>query len=177
MFTYSSSEAVIPSLTFTKAELLYAISCLLKDIPDNDNSTKIEMVEVRHYLNLNQGEVSKALSEGTISRPLEHSEDKKVESTDTETEAATMPSMGDLKRQFPNLSEEEIKEIIEKARIERESHKEEKEIKSPTLPQPPSFVAKPIEESENPIMKQKLSPKELKDIENSKKFASMLGSF
>ena len=75
MFNYSSSETVIPTLSFTKAELIYAVSVLLEEIPDTDNSTRIEMVEVRHYLNQIKDKVSMALTDGAIGRAMAHSDE------------------------------------------------------------------------------------------------------
>ena len=81
--------------------------------------------------------------------------------------------MADLKRQFPNLSEEEIREVLEGARIERRKLDEEKKRNAP--PPLPSFIAKPIEDTEEPIMEPVMTPQEKRNMENSRKFASMLG--
>ena len=83
--------------------------------------------------------------------------------------------MADLKRQFPNLSEEEIREVLDKAREEQRRKAEEERKNAP--PHPPSFIAKPEEvEEEKPIEQPILTPQAKKDRENSKKFAQMLGA-
>ena len=175
MFAYSSSETVIPSLVFTKAELVYALTQLLDNIPNTDNSTRIEMVELRHYLNLIKDNVLLALADGTIRRGTTLSGEKHVEDTPKVEKRPEGPSIADLKRQFPNLSEEEIREVLDKAR-EEQRRKAEEERKNAPAP-PPSFIAKPEEVEEGkPIDKPVLTPQAKKDRENSKKFAQMLGA-
>ena len=175
MFAYSSSETIIPSLVFTKAELVYALTQLLNDIPNTDNSTRIEMVELRHYLNLIKDRVLLALADGTIRRGTTLSGEKQVEDTPKVEKRPEGPSMADLKRQFPNLSEEEIREVLDRARAEQRKKAEEERKNAP--PPPPSFIAKPEEVEEGkPTEQPVLTPQAKKDRENSKKFAQMLGA-
>lgn len=175
MFAYSSSETVIPSLVFTKAELVYALTKLLNDIPNTDNSTRIEMVELRHYLNLIKDRVLLALADGTIRRGTTLSGEKQVEDAPKVEKRQEGPSMADLKRQFPTLTEEEIREVLDRARAEQKKKAEEERKNAP--PPPPSFIAKPEEVEEGkPIEQPILTPQAKKDMENSKKFAQMLGA-
>ena len=175
MFSYSSQETVIPSLVFTKAELVYAITQLLNDIPNTDNSTRIEMVELRHYLNLIKDKVLFALADGTIKRDTMLEEEKQEEDTPKVEKRLEGPSMADLKRQFPTLTEEEIREVLDRARAEQRKKAEEERKNAP--PPPPSFIANPEEVEEGkPIDKPVLTPQAKKDRENSKKFAQMLGA-
>lgn len=175
MFPYSSSETVIPTLTFTKAELVYAIAKLLQGVPDTDNSTRIEMVELRHYLNQIKDRVLLALEDGTIGRAMVHSHQESKEDAINQEKRPEPPSMAVLKGQFPNLSEDEIKEVLEKAKSEQMKMSEGKREQAP--PPPPSFIANNIqEEIQKPVVPLPLSPKEKKDRENSRKFAQMLSS-
>lgn len=175
MFAYSSSETVIPSLVFTKAELVYALMFLMNEIPDTDNSTRIEMVELRHYLTQIKDRVSQALTDGTIRRGMTCSEGKPVEDNRKAQKPPEGPSMADLRRQFPSLTEEEIAEVLDKARAEQRKRQEEDRKNAP--PPPPSFIAKPEEEKpKEPFVKPVLTPKEKRDRENSRKFMQMLGA-
>ena len=176
MFAHCPTDAVIPSLTFTKAELVYVLSTLLTDVADTDNSTRIALVEVRHYLNQIQDRVSLALSDGTIGRAMVHFSEKPIGDTKKQEKQPELPSMADLKRRFPTLSEDEIREVLDKAREEQKRKEEEERKNAP--PPPPSFIAKPIkEEQKEPIMQPILTPQEKKNMENSKKFAQLLGAF
>lgn len=177
MFAYASSDTVIPSLTFTKAELVYAVAVLMADLSPLDNSTKIEMVEVRHYLNQIKGKVAQALSDGTIGRAMANPDALPDKDTVPKPKEPRMPSMDELRRQFPNLSEEEIKEVLAKAKAERaKNEEEERKSQKPPLP---SFVAKPHVVTEAEMLAATAPPlteKQKQDRENSRKFASMLGS-
>jgi len=175
MFNYITSETVIPTLAFTKAELVYLLKVILKEIPDTDNYNKIEMVEVRHYMNQIKDRVSLALADGTIRRGTMLSGEKQVEDTPKVEKRPEGPSMADLKRQFPTLTEEEIREVLDRARAEQRKKAEEERKNAP--PPPPSFIAKPEEVEEGkPIEQPVLTPQAKKDRENSKKFAQMLGA-
>lgn len=177
MFEYSSSDTVIPSLTFTKAELVYAISVLMAEIAPTDNSTPIEMVEVRHYLSLIKDKVATALADGTIGRAMASPDIAKGTDAPDNPQEPRVPSMSELRRQFPNLSEEEIKDVLEKAKHEQEKHESKEKNKS--QPPPPSFIAKPHIVTEEEMLAATAPPltdKQEHDRENSRKFASMLGS-
>lgn len=169
MFQYSSNDTVIPTLTFTKAELAYVLAFLTSNISLTDNSSQIEMVEVRHFLNLNRDRVDKTVRDGSLLRsisPQTASETPKGKDVPPENGKPHMPSMSELKASFPTLSEEEIRDILEKAKSEQS-----------IVPQqsPPSFIKKtsrpPLVEIEMPHSKE-----EEKKRENSRKFASMLGA-
>lgn len=177
MFAYCPSETIIPSLTFTKAELIYAITVLMPEISPTDNSTRIEMVELRHYLNLIKDKVDLALADGTIGRLLANTSEKSDKDTVPKPQEPTMPSMAELRRQFPSLSEDEIKEVIENAKSERKKLEEEERMSKP--PSPPSFIAKDHIVTEDEMLSSTvptLTDKQEQDRENSRKFASMLGS-
>ena len=176
MFAHCPTDAVIPSLTFTKAELVYVLSVLLPGVADTDNSTMIELVEVRHYLNQIQDRVAIALADGTIGRAMAHCTEKPIEDTPKPGKPPEVPSLADLKRQFPTLSEDEIREVLDKAREEQKRKAEEERKKAP--PAPPSFIAKPIQrEPKENVPNHVLTPQEKKNRETSRKFAQMLGSF
>lgn len=176
MFAHCPTDAVIPSLTFTKAELVYVLSTLLTEVADTDNSTRIELVEVRHYLNQIQDRVSMALADGTIGRAMTHSSDKPIGDTKKHEKQPEVPSIEDLKRRFPTLSGDEIREVLDKAREEQKRKEEEERKNAP--PPPPSFIAKPIQrEPEENVPTHVLTPQEKKNMENSKKFAQLLGAF
>ena len=83
--------------------------------------------------------------------------------------------MADLKRQFPNLSEDEIKEVLQRAK-EEQRKEEEKKRKDAPPPPPPMFVKKPIEDSEEGVMQPITSIKAQIDKEETKKFFQLLGA-
>lgn len=178
MFSYSSHETVLPSLVFTKAELVYAMSILMADIPPNDNETRIEMVELRHYLTLIKDRVSLASSDGTLKRAMTASPQNIGDNTPPILKAAPMPSMDELRRQFPSLTDEEIEEAITKAAKERKEEEEKRRATetSNAIPPPPSFIAKPIAEVKPSIPQPPLTKKQIADKENSRKFATLLGA-
>ena len=95
MFSFVPVDSVIPSLIFTKAELVYALTQLLDNIPNTDNSTRIEMVELRHYLNLIKDRVLLALADGTIRRGTMLSGEKQVEDTPKVEKQLEGPSMAE----------------------------------------------------------------------------------
>ena len=169
MFSYSNNIEVLPTLTFTRAELVYALTHLLSNINDNDNSTRLEMVELRHYLNLVRNEVEAAarkreLSLGSI--PCQRPDNGK------DGMKGRQPDMAELKKKFPSLTEEEIRAVIAKAR--QEAEKEEADKRKDAPPPPPSFIAK-SEVMLDSRPKAILTPKEEKDRENSREFANLLG--
>ena len=186
MTTYSSSETVIPSLSFTKAELAYLLFVLMKDIPFTNTSNKIELVEVRHYLNqigekvllsTHDGSLKEAIREA-IAEPKQEAEEKKMA-----VEQPPTPNIQDLKAQFPTLSEEEIKEILASAKEERKK-KEAEQAQKNALPPRPSFLVKQQDGNSTPSTPSQshetasLSPSKAdRDKETSKKFATLLGAF
>ncbi len=174
MFSYSDSTEVLPSLTFTRAELVFALTRLLNGIGDNDNSTRIEMVELRHYLNLVKEDVDRASRSGELSLS-NNLQDKGNQSNQTDAKSKKVPSMDELKRQFPSLTEAEIMSVIEKAREDTAKEDEKKRKEKGEVKPPPSFIAKSEVEINPQPVNAVLSEKEKKDKEDSKKFAGMLG--
>ena len=163
MYALSSQSEIIPSLIFTKAELVYALVFLMGDVSNRDNSTKIEMVELRHYLNQIKGQVSQAIRAGALDRALP------VSSKQPEI-ASGVPSLTELRKKFPNLTDDEILEILLKVKKEQDKHRQEE---SSTEIPIPAFIVK-----EKP-MDTRLSAEEkgkpVNSKENSKKFARLLG--
>ena len=154
MAIYSSDPTVIPSLLFTKAELVYIVTQLTAELPANDNSTQLEMVELRHYCNLIKEQIDSLAKKGLLEAP-------QPEKTDSPAAPQSrLPSMEELRSSFPSLTEAEIREIIERTKAEQ---------KEP--PPPPQFIRKPPPEQNPP-----LTPKAQKDKENSEQFASLLGA-
>lgn len=181
MFQYCSNETVIPSLVFTKAELVYALSVLTADIPPTDNATKIEMVEVRHFLNQDRSLVARAVADGTIRRAMMIDAPPPVPNV-AEQPAPRLPSIEELREQFPTLADSEIREIIETAKRQKEKETAERmERKRRNAPPPvAAFLAKPEEPLEQPEPDSapafRDSEKDRKNRENSIKFAKMLGN-
>lgn len=160
MAIYSSDPTVIPSLLFTKAELVYIVTQLTAELPANDNSTQLEMVELRHYCNLIKEQIGSLAKKGLLEAP-------QPEKTDSPAAPRSrLPSMEELRSSFPSLTEAEIREIIERNKAEQ---KEQTKKNEP--PPPPQFIRKPPPEQNPP-----LSPKAQKDKENSEQFASLLGA-
>lgn len=172
MFNYSSSSTIIPSLVFTKAELVYAVSILLANIPPTDNETRIEMVELRHYLTLIKDRVAKAAQDGTLKRAMAASSQDIGNDTPQTTKAAQMPSIDELRLKFPTLSDEEILEVLGNERKEAIGEKREKP-NSP--PPPPSFIARPIADERPTTPQIPMTKKQIADKENSRKFSLLLG--
>ena len=182
MFAYSSDTSVIPSLSFSKAELAYALFVLMKDIPLSNTSTGIELVEVRHYLNQIGDKVLLSTHDGTLKQAVAESigigAGVKDEESDNKKSKPYVPTMEELKRQFPNLSESEISDILESAKQEQRK-KDEEEREKNTPPPVPSFRVKPKPDgtgSPVPEATQKPSVSE-DDIDESERFARLLGSF
>ena len=176
MFSFSPSNYQIPTLTFTKAELVYVLSVLTAEIPPTDNTTKLEMVEIRYYLNKIKGTVAQAVADGTLGQAMRLPDKGEGEDTTPKPKAAPMPSMAELRGQFPNLTEDEITEVFKKVKEERmrESAKAAQETSPPPAP---SFIAKQQQEDEIFAPSPKpLTEQEEQDRKNSKKFAAMLGS-
>ena len=162
MAIYSSAPEVLPSLVFTKAELAYILTRLTGDIDANDNETGLEMVELRHYCTLIGDEIAAAAKKGELgiggARPEQEAEKPKPAAVD----------MGALRRQFPTLSDEEIAEIVTKARTEKETPK--------PLPEPPSFIAERTDDGRGGSpAKGNAVPMSKKDKENARKFSGLLG--
>lgn len=175
MFTYISSETIIPSLSFTKAELAYVLSVLTPDIPVNDNLTRLELVEIRHYLNQIKDIVAKAASDGSLERAIVRPSDNlHKEDVSPKSETAPMPSMSELRAKFPTLTEEEIGEVLAKAR-ENSPKEEASNGNSSPLPPMPSFISKPKKEENPKPPPRPLTKQEAKNRENSIKFSSLLG--
>ena len=176
MFSFCPTNYQIPTLTFTKAELVYALSVLMADISPTDNSTRLEMVEVRYYLNKIKDRVEQAAADGTLERAMRLSDERKGEDTTPRLKAAPMPSMAELRERFPNLTEDEIKEVFNRVREERQRDEEkQKEREAPTPIS--TFIAEPPKEETAPQPTPKpMTIQEEKNRENSRKFANMLGS-
>ena len=117
MFSFVPADSVIPSLLFTKAELVYAVSVVLADLKDTDDHTKIEMVEMRHFLNQIKDKVVMAAHNGELKAPSFHCGQF---GKDEPRQERKPPSISELKVQFPTLSEQEIKEIIDKSQSKEE---------------------------------------------------------
>lgn len=177
MFTLCPTNYQIPTLTFTKAELVYALSVLTAEIPPTDNSTLLEMVELRYYLTKIKDRVAQAVADGTIGRAMALPGGGGHDDTPPTPKAAPMPSMDELRAKFPTLTDEEIAEVLNKAREEREKEEKERKTKEPPLPPVPSFIAKPKEDDKPKPPPKPLTKQEEKNRENSKKFAKMLGQF
>lgn len=101
---------------FTKAELIYIVTVVLADLKPTDDHTKIEMVELRHYINQIRDKVVMAAHSGELKNPSTDSPQKKKED-----KPSKLPSVKELKEKFPNLTEVEIAEIIVNAKAEMEA--------------------------------------------------------
>lgn len=170
MFSFCPTNCQIPSLTFTKAELVYALSVLTAEIPPTDNGTLLEMVELRYYLTKIKDKVAHAVADGTIGRAMALPEGEGHEDTPPKPKASPMPSMDELRVKFPTLTDEEITEVLERAKKERGKKADESH-----LPPTSAFVAKPKVEEKPKTHIRPLSKQEEKNRENSRKFATMLG--
>ena len=189
MYEYSDSHNQISSLTFTKAELTYLLFVLMKDVPITNTSTTIEMIELRHYLNQIKKEITHSTFNGglyqavaesinaTSSKPLKNAPTSPLSRNDTNTHTHSLPSLEALKQQFPTLSEEEIKEVLENARIEQQKKAEEEQKKNPTIAPPPIKFLTAIGETESShtVQVQGSSDNVNPSTENSQRFASLLG--
>ena len=173
MFNYSSSDSVIPSLVFTKAELVYAVAFLLSELSPADNETRIEMVELRHYLTQIRDKVMQASFDGTLKGVLAASGAETGKDAPPTPKTAPAPSLDELRLKFPSLTDEEIQDVLSKVADER---KREDDKKKNNMPPPPSFVARPkaIEQHDSP--QNPMTKKQMEDRANSRKFATMLGA-
>ena len=170
-----------PSVSFTKAELAYAIFILMDDIPITNNSTKMELLELRHYLNQIKEYVALSTHDGTLIKAaktaLQGFGEQIPYNEPTEPEKPLLPSLTALKSQFPTLTEDEIQEIISKNREEQEKEVKEKESKMPP-PLPKGLIKKPfahlVDKRLDPV-EQIVSTPEKQEESNTKKFATMLG--
>lgn len=178
MFPLIDNGETPPSLVFTKAELLYFIHFILPSSDAKEYNSKIDMVEVKHYLNQLKDPIALALSDGSLERAVSHSSPPPDKSTPKHQEAPKTPSIADLKAQFPNLSEEEIKDILHTERPAQE-HSRNQPSNTPPPPPPPSFAPKPIAPIKLPHSEPRapINPQQERDRENSVQFASMLGAF
>ena len=156
MHVYSSDAAVIPTLKFTKAELVYIVQKLTADLSTRDNATLLEMVELRHYCNLIKKEINDSAKKGEldiIQKPKE-----KCHAKDPNSRPITQEQ---LQKEFPSLTLEEIKDILETAR-----HEEGHENTTQKVQAPPKFYTK----------QEQIETKEEKEkAENARKFESLLG--
>jgi hypothetical protein len=116
MFNIFPTDSVTPTLMFTKAELVYIVTVILADLKPTDDHTKIEMVELRHYINQIRDKVVMAAHSGELKNPSTDAPQKKKED-----KPSKLPSVKELKEKFPNLTEVEIAEIIVNAKAEMES--------------------------------------------------------
>lgn len=182
MFPFPESDTTVPSLVFTKAELIYALLVLTPDISPEDNATKIEMVELRHYLNLIKDRIAKAISDGTLRQAMATSSPRAIDNDAVRPSDATpKPTIDELRRRFPMLTQGEIEEIISNARGDRSGS--EAEVHSGGDSQKEavqsSFVVKsPSQKGSTSatLPSRPLSDKSRRDMENARKFASLLGA-
>ena len=169
------SDTTIPSLTFTKAELVYALSVLMPDIPANDNHTLLELVELRFYLNRIKEKVAQAASNGMLERAMPLPDNEVCKDTPPEPKAAPMPTMSELRTRFPTLSEEEIQEVLEKAK-ENSINGKEVSNKNPIHLTPTySFIVKPRNDEKSESSPILLTKQDIKNREQAKKFSQLLG--
>lgn len=178
MFPLTDNGETPPSLVFTKAELLYFFHFVLPSIKDEAYNSQIDMVEVKHYLSQLKDNISLALADGSLERAVSHSSPPPDKSTPKQEEAPKPPSIADLKAQFPNLSEEEIKDILNTERT-AQALSQKQPSTPPPPPPPPSFSPKQITPIKLPHSEPivPITPQQKKDRENSIQFASMLGAF
>lgn len=177
---------LFPSLIFTKAELVHIVTNLLTQIDDNDNETRLEMVEMRHYCNEIKAEIAALAASRALScktdETLSIKEEKPVE-TPSGTTPKPVPTLAELHRQFPTLSLAEIKDILDKAKEEQERLKAETKDKGQKVSpiKMPNFIAKSEEELYPNAKPPKDAPpkvktaKDLADEENTRKFVELLG--
>ena len=192
-----TTEDLIPSLHFTKAELAYVLAVLTPSVSPTDDFTKMDMLEIRHYINLIKDKVAMSISDGSLKKALaalvppvkadlqivataasgngkEAPSQEGVENGDSTEER--FPTMDELKKKFPSLTVAEIREIVGKVKAERE-RKElaamlEKTEERNATPPPPSFIVQPKSLNGYGYA----SPERLaQDKANSQRFASMLG--
>ena len=158
MPVYSSDAAVIPTLKFTKAELVYIVQKLTTDLSTRDTTTMLEMVELRHYCNLIKKEITEAAKKGEldiIPKPKE-----KAFTKDPDSKPITFER---LQKEFPNLTAEEIRDILDTAR-----HEQQKDKRNSKVIEIPKFYTKTVEDRQE-------TKDERGKSENSRKFESLLG--
>lgn len=156
MPVYSSDEAVIPTLKFTKAELVYIVQKLTADLSTRDNTTTLEMVELRHYCNLIKKDIDESAKKGEldiISKPKGSPFTK-----DPNSKPITFEQ---LQKEFPSLTAEEIRDILDTARQEQKKEKTSRKVQ-----EPPKFYTK---------QEQTQTKEEKEKAENARKFESLLG--
>ena len=129
MGIYSSAPEVLPSLVFTKAELVYVLTRLTAEIDPNDNDTRLELVEMRHYCTLVKDRIAAAARNGELSFGACGMPKK-------EEAKSVAARIVEFKKQFPTLTEAEIREIVENAK------RESAETAPQPPPEPPAFVVK-----------------------------------
>ena len=123
-----------------------------------------------------------SISDGTLKNAIMNlisgnGEKKETGLNNPTKEKESFPSIEELKKKFPSLSESEIKEIIGKVRAEKERKELTKllETSSNETPPPPSFIAQPRIDSFNFNLGNNSSESKEHDRTNSMKFASLLG--
>lgn len=163
MFSFTTSETIIPTLKFTKAELLYVATHMMQEVDIKDQESVIDMVEARYYLNRIRSEVSQAIYKGVLEGGVEvHKGNKKT------PQKPHLPSVSELSKQFPYLTEKEILEIISAAETQ-DTPQNGVEIETPL----PQIVKEDIYEEEPQTGA--AYEKKQRDKENSTKFATLLG--
>lgn len=176
MFSFVPIDSVIPSLLFTKAELVYAVSVVLADLKDTDDHTKIEMVEMRHFLNQIKDKVVMAAHNGELkapSFPCGHF------GKDEPRPERRLPSISELKSQFPTLSEQEIEEILAKSKsneecsfpAQQESLKNKSSREEENGGDDDSETKRPFDDSHIRVAEGRSTM-----YDNSKKFSDLLGA-
>ena len=162
----TGEEFCAPSVT--KAELVYIVTVILANLKPTDDHTKIEMVELRHYMNQIRDKVVLAAHAGELKEPSSRTPANKEDNANER-----LPSMKELKEKFPNLTEVEIAEIIVNAKAEMDAKSQDdgddEDVRQYDLGEgcgdeksdPSKFILTP---SANPMQSQ------------SVKFASLLGS-
>lgn len=181
MFNFVPQNAQIPSVTFTKAELAYILAILTPELSPIDKSSMLEMVELRFYLNRIKDRVDRAISDGTLQSALMKMTEEKgaKESPTSRVQVSSIPTMKDLRTQFPTLTEEEIRDVIEKAKAEKQIELEKSNDKENLDRSPSPFIVQPAQKKKPWGVAAPPSSRDNKDSfkENSQNFAKLLGSF
>ena len=173
MFVYENSQ--IPTLKFTKAELVYALAVLLNDLPPTDNSTELELVELRFYLNRIRERVRAACVDGTLERAMPMQKELKPKQA-AKKPTPSIPKIEDLRRQFPNLTDEELNEAIGKMREAAEKAAVEQANADDNINEAMEKVVKGPRQREVDSG-QLSSEEETQKSMDAKKFAMLLGSY
>ena len=191
------SEEVIPSLMFSKAELSYLLFVMMRDISINNNTERVDLVEVRHYFNQIKdkvllstfnGELKEAVQkavggEGIHKENYSNGDHGTGEAKRQNNSATGTGTIEELRKRFPTLSDTEINEILTTAKNEQMAklkeeirQKEEKE----RAEEVPSFLRKKkrivTEEEAGSFEFGDGREKGKKKGTDSQKFANMLGS-